>query len=68
MTHDSHEEGYRYVQPQACIDELRAALEAIIDPFQAVEAIACASEGKPLTATGQALLNQARATLEKTKP
>lgn len=25
--HDSHEEGYRYLRPQACIDELLAALE-----------------------------------------
>ncbi len=26
--HDSHEEGYRYARPQACIDELLAALKA----------------------------------------
>lgn len=29
--HDSHEDGYRYARPQACIDELRAALEAMFD-------------------------------------
>ena len=32
--HDSHQDGYRYARPQACIDELLAALRFYRDNWE----------------------------------
>lgn len=58
--HDSHEPSYRIVQPQACIDELRADLEAVLDN-------AC-EHPADLDGAGVNAVNKARDTLERTKP
>lgn len=63
--HDSHEEGYRYVQPQACIDELREALKGLLDEH--VKLVSSGDCGNWDVET-EYPVKCARTTLERTKP